>query len=83
MECSVPLRQAVAPYELNQEYIVIRLATGDETPLTATRMALVRESLLGADRERIRYTCSRPHWILVDEDFYEDYTFPQVVAAPG
>jgi hypothetical protein len=68
--CLVPLRQVVAPYELDQEYTVVLLTTGYEEPLTAMRMALVRDCLLGADQGRLRDASSQPHWVVADENFY-------------
>ncbi len=50
-------------------------------PLAALPLALVRDSLLGCDRDTLRGACSRPHWVVTAEDWYAGYTFPRSPAA--
>jgi len=71
VECLVPLRRVVSPYPFKQEYMVARKATADDNhPLTVLNMALVRDCLLGADRERLRDACARPRWTVTRDEYY-------------
>ena len=72
VECLTSLRTVVSPYPFKQEYMVARLfAVDGATPLTVLQMALVRDCLIGADRERLRDACARPCWT-VAQDEYDD-----------
>ena len=62
VECLTSLRKVVFPYPYKQEYLIARRFDADDaTPLSVLRMALVRDSLMGADRERLKDACTRPH----------------------
>ena len=76
VECLMPLRAVMSPYPFKQEYMIARLfAVDDTTPLTVLRTALVRDCLLGADRERLRDACARPRWTVAQDEFYAGHYF--------
>jgi ribonuclease HI len=71
IECLMSLRRVVSPYPFKQEYLLARSFTaGDSTPLTVLQVALVRDCLLGADRERLREACARPCWTVTRDEYY-------------
>ena len=76
VECLMPLRTVVSPYPFKQEYMIARLfAVDDTTPLTILQMALVRDCLIGADRERLKDACARPSWTVAQDEFYAGHYF--------
>jgi ribonuclease HI len=76
VECLMPLRTIVSPYPFKQEYMIARLlAEEDTTPLTVLQVALVRDCLIGADRERLRDACARPCWTVAQDEFYAGHYF--------
>ena len=80
VECLTSLRKVVSPYPFQQEYLIARrFATNDATPLTVLHMALVRDSLIGADRERLKDACTRPRWTVACDEYYTGHHF----TAPG
>mmetsp|Transcript_55124 Transcript_55124/g.115349 ORF Transcript_55124/g.115349 Transcript_55124/m.115349 type:complete len:484 (-) Transcript_55124:655-2106(-) len=87
VECLTSLRKVVSPYPFKQEYIVARLFAADEAaPLTVLHMALVRDCLVGADRERLKDACTRPRWTVAREDYYAGHyltALGESGAAPG
>ena len=49
-------------------------------------MALVRDSLIGVDRESLKDACTRPHWTVAHDDYYAGHHFTSSGgsgAAPG
>ena len=38
-------------------------------------MALVRDSLVGADRERLKDACTRPRWTVTRDEYYDGHHF--------
>jgi hypothetical protein len=87
VECLASLRTVVSPYPFEQEYMVARLfAVDDATPLTVLQMALVRDCLIGADRERLRDACARPCWTVAQDEYYAGHHFTESCecgTAPG
>ena len=87
VECLMSLRRIVSPYPFQQEYLIARRFAADDTdPLTVLHMALVRDSLIGADRERLKHACTRPHWTVAHGEYYAGYHFTvpgESDAAPG
>ncbi len=81
VECLVPLRRVVQLYSLSQEYLIVRSCSDTNAPLTALPLALVRDTLLGCDRDTLCGACSRPRWVVSTEDWYAGYTFPQSPAS--
>ena len=76
LECLTPLRQVVSPYPFKQEYVVVRLfAAVADAPLTVLQMALVRDCLLGADRERLKDACARPCWAVARDEYYAGHSY--------
>ena len=76
VECLMPLRTVVSPYPFKQEYMIARqLAVDDTAPLTVLQVALVRDCLIGADRERLRDACARPCWTVAQDEFYAGHYF--------
>ena len=75
VECLLvtPLREVVSPHPFKQEYL--RFAADDATPLTVLHMALVRNCLIGADRERLKDTCTRPRWTVARDEYYAGHYF--------
>jgi hypothetical protein len=72
VECLAPLRK-VTSYHTQLEYIIVRLYTDEEAPLTVMQMALVRDCLLGTDRERIDDACGSPSWTVNNDEYYADH----------
>ena len=60
VECLIPLRAVVNPYLVSQEYVVVRLFDAEDAPLTVMHVAMIRDCLMGADRESLKNACSRP-----------------------
>ena len=76
VECLTSLRKVVFPYPYKQEYLIARRFDADDaTPLSVLRMALVRDSLVGADRESLKDACTRPHWTVARDEYYEGHHF--------
>ena len=57
LECLIPLRKVVKSYPFDQELLITRLVSDEEVPLSVMQMALVRDSLMGSDRERLVDAC--------------------------
>ncbi len=87
VECLTSLRKVVSPYPFKQEYLIARrFAADDATPLTVLHMALVRDSVIDADRERLKDACIRPRWTVARGECYAGYHFTassESCAAPG
>ena len=69
VECLMPLR-TTSPYQSPLEYIIVRSLTDEDAPLTVMQMALVRDCLKGADRQRLDEACGRPNWTVTKAEYY-------------
>ena len=69
VECLLPLR-IMSPSQSQLEYIIVKSLTDDDAPLTVMQMALVRDCLKGADRERLDEACGRPNWTVTKAEYY-------------
>ena len=74
VECLTPLR-TVTPYRSQLEYIIVRPFADEDAPITVMQVALVRDCLMGADRERLADACGRPCWTVTEEEYYADHCF--------
>ena len=87
VECLTSLRRVVSPYPFKQEYLIARKFDADDaTPLTVLHMALVRDCLIGADRERLKDACTRPRWTVAHDEYYAGHhltAFGESGTAPG
>ncbi len=78
VECLVPLRAVVHPYLYSQEYVVVCRFGDDSAPLAVMHIALIRDCLRGANRERLHAACDRPSWTVASDEFYAGYCFTSV-----
>ena len=70
VECLIPLRKVVNSYPFQQELLVTRLFSDEGAPLSVMQMALVRDCLMGSDRERLIDACERPSWAVPSKEYY-------------
>jgi hypothetical protein len=70
VQCLAPLRRVFENYPFQQEYIIVQLNHAPEAPFAVVSLALVRDCLLGDDRENLYEACGRPQWVVDKADFY-------------
>ena len=75
VECLAVLRQVTTLHPFQGEYIVAQLVNQAKAPLSVLQMALVRDCLMGAGKERLHKACARPRWEVDSADLYCGHFF--------
>ncbi len=66
------------PYLFSEEYVVVTGFCDDSALLAVMHIALIRDCLRGANRERLHAACGRPNWTVASDEFYAGHCFTSV-----